>query len=80
MPFVEVPCSLCISKTHSSEEGDYMSITLNDEISGCRLADIKMSMEAFAYALSSVHTSGTVRFNADAPIEQCQRHYVHPAA
>jgi len=68
MTEVKTDCSIRISRTSSNREEDYMTIEINDEVSGIRIATVKMSLLEFANTMTRLPGLGTVEVAIDAPI------------
>ena len=60
----KLPMSLGISRVSSNMEDDFISIIVEDDLSGARFLELKLGMADFARAISGLHgvgATGTVR-------------------
>jgi hypothetical protein len=65
---VKTDCSIRISRTSSNKEEDYVTVEVNDEISGIQIARVKMSLLEFANTMTRFPGLGTAEVAIDAPI------------
>lgn len=64
----KLPCTVRISRVSSNRENDYMCIQIDDQASGVRISDVKLSFEQFGVALSGLVAIGEIEIGIDLPL------------
>lgn len=66
--YKKLPCTVRISRVTSSREEDFMAIQIDDQASGVRIADVKLSFEQFGVAISGMMAIGEIDVGIDLPL------------
>src|SRR5438046_3032372 len=71
-----LPCSIIMARFSGGEKfgGTGVHLTVEDEISGCRVLDVYMSLEEFGKAVTASVADGVMEFYPDGPIGMKHEH------
>ena len=64
----KLPCSLVVSRSSGRDDDQEVHLQLTDEVSGCRVLEVNMSLAEWAKATFSSSGSGTMEIYDAAPL------------